>query len=520
MLLETQEMQETVVSLTDLSASELADGIREGRFSAAEVVEAHIQRIEAVNGDLNAVVIPLFDQARREAKIADEAQRRGEPLGPLHGVPITIKEQFKVAGTDTTIGLSAYIGQPYPEDGPLVSRLRRAGAIILGKTNVPQLLTAWETDSAVYGRANNPFNHAHTPGGSSGGEGAIIAAHGSPLGLGGDLGGSIRVPSHFCGLYGLKPTSGRLTNEDTPSHFFAAGQEAILPQPGPMARTVADLRLALDVLVDPSPKTTVDNVPPVPWYVPDDMTVPGGLRIGVYMDNGFFPASPAIRRAVTEAATALEEMGAIAVPFSPPDTAEAARLFLGILSADGEAMRRALAGEKPHALVKGLLQGGEAPGWLRPLLAKLFAAQGQQQLAFQVRSMGQVSAADYLRLVERRAMYRTQWLQAMDTAGIDAILCPPFALPALTHGSSVDLFAAASYAIPFNVTGLPAGVVPVTTVQPGEESDRTVSQDRADITAKAMEQDSAGLPVGVQVVARHWREDIVLAIMAALEAQK
>jgi fatty acid amide hydrolase len=213
-------------------------------------------------------------------------------------------------------------------------------------------------------------------------------------------------------------------------------------------------------------------------------------------------------------------MGAAVVPFSPPDTAEALSLFLGILSADGgEGMRRALAGEKPHELVKGLLQGGETPGWLRPFLAKLFAAQGQEQLAFQIRSMGKLTAVDYMGLVGRRATYRTEWLEAMDAAGLDAILCPPFALPALTHGSSVDLFAAASYAIPFNVTGFPAGVVPITTVQPGEESDRAVSKDKADITAKAVEKDSAGLPVGVQVVARHWREDIVLAIMAGLEAQ-
>ena len=182
-------------------------------------------------------------------------------------------------------------------------------------------------------------------------------------------------------------------------------------------------------------------------------------------------------------------------------------------------MRRALAGEKPHELVKGLLQGGEAPGWLRLFLAKLFDVQGQKQLAFQIRSMGKVQAADYMRLVEQRARVRADWLQAMDAAGIDAILCPSFALPALTPGSSVDLFAVASYTIPFNVTGFPAGVIPITTVQPGEESHRAVSKAEADMMAQAVEQESAGLPVGVQVVARHWREDIVLAVMAGLEAQ-
>jgi len=511
-----QVMEKTDVSLIDLTASELAEGIREGEFSSEEVVEAHIQRIEEINGDLNAVVIPLFERARRDAKEADRSLRQGRPLGPLHGVPMTIKEQFKVAGTDTTMGLTAYANQPYAADGPLVARLRQAGAIFLGKTNVPQLLSSWETDSDLYGRCQNPHDHRRTPGGSSGGEAAIIAAHGSPLGLGGDFGGSIRVPAHFCGLCGLKPTSGRLTNEDTPGQFFSP-QEAILPQPGPMARTVADLRLALDVLVDPSPHLTVDNVPPVPWYAPEGMAVTG-LRVGYYTDNGLFAASPAIRRAVMEAVEGLETLGVTAVPFTPPDMMEAARLFLGIVTADGGvAMRNALAGEKPNEPIKHELFGTEIPKLVRPLLARLFAAQGQKHLAWQVTSLGKVSAEAYMDLVKRRAVYRTQWLQAMAAAELDAVLCPPYALPAMTHGSSSELLPAATYTIPFNLIGFPAGVVPITTVQPDEESDRAASKDKVDITAQAIERGSSGLPVGVQVVAQHWREDVVLDIMAALE---
>lgn len=234
-------------SLLTLGAWDIAQRIKAGDLSAREVVEEHIRRIEDVNPRLNAVVVPLFDRALGEAAAADAACARGEPLGPLHGVPITIKEQFLVAGTPTTAGLPSRVGHRAMSDGPLVGRLREAGAIVLGKTNVSQLMIYHESDNPVYGRTNNPWSLERAPGGSSGGEAAIIAAGGSTLGLGSDFGGSIRVPAHFCGLHGLRPTAGRLTNLDTPVEFFT-GQEAIMPQTGPMARTVEDLALAMKVL--------------------------------------------------------------------------------------------------------------------------------------------------------------------------------------------------------------------------------------------------------------------------------
>ena len=513
---------DTPNAITDMGAGELAYRIRAGEISAQEVVEAHIQRIEEVDGELNAVVIRTFDDARARAAEADGALRRGDPLGPLHGVPVTIKEQFRVAGTETTIGLPGQVGQVYDTDGPLVQKLRKAGAIVLGKTNVPQLLVTWEVDSPVYGRAYNPWNLDRTPGGSSGGEAAIIAAGGSPLGLGGDLGGSVRVPAHFTGIHGLKPTSGRLTNEGVPPHLYATGQEAILAQPGPMARSVADLGLAMEVLASPSDRITVDGVPPVPWRGPAENSIEG-LRVGMYTDNGFFSAAPALRRAVEEAAAALEKRGARVEAFEPPDTGEALRIWLGILSADGAAgLKALLKGNKPDPAVEGMLRGASVPNLLRPLAARIMAAQGQEHLAFLIRIMGPRSAADYWDLVDARTAYRAAYAEAMsaggsDGQGFDALICPPFALPALTHGTAGDVLAAGSYAWPFNVTGMPAGTVAATRVQPGEESDRAPSRDAVDKTARAVEENSAGLPVGVQVVGRHWREDVVLAVMAALE---
>lgn len=511
------EYIDSTEELCKLSASDLAEQIRNGELSSREVTEAHIRRIEAVDKHLNAVVIPLFDEAREQADEADQKCSRGEPLGTLHGVPVTIKEQFRVKGTETTLGVLSQVGKKYDTEGPLVTKLRQAGAIILGKTNIIQTLAGWESDNRVYGRTNNPWNLARSPGGSSGGESAIIAAGGSPLGLAGDLGGSIRIPAHFCGLHSLKPTSGRLSNDDFPAGLLSGGQETIIPQPGPIARTVGDIKLAMEVLTAPSAKETYDLVPPVPWPDPSKVQVEK-LRIGVYTDNGFFSVSPAIRRAVEEAADVLQVQGVSVGQFTPPDVAEAVRIFLGILSAAGGASyKRLLDGEKPIPQIAGNLQGMSTPNFMLPIVEKLMAARGQKHLAYMISCLGTLTTEEYWNLVEARNAYRARFVQTLDQGGFDALICPPFALPATTHGSTENLFPAGSYANMYNVLGNPAGVVSITRVQPGEESDRLVSKDLADITAREVEQDSAGLPIGVQVVARHWREDIVLAVMTALE---
>ena len=228
------------------SATSLAQAIREKQISSQEVVEAYIQRIEAVNPQLNAVVQLTADSALTQAKQADGALAHGEITGPLHGVPITVKDSFDTKGiisTAGTKGRASYIPQ---QDATAVARMRAAGAIVLGKTNLPELSLAYESNNLIYGRTNNPYDLSRTPGGSSGGEAAIIAAGGSPLGLGTDAGGSIRVPAHFCGIAGLKPTSGRIpfTGLLPP----ALGASARLRHVGPMARYVEDLALTLPIL--------------------------------------------------------------------------------------------------------------------------------------------------------------------------------------------------------------------------------------------------------------------------------
>lgn len=500
--------------ITRLTATELAAQIAAGRLSARQVVAAHIEQIEAVNGALNAVVVPLFDEALAAARAADEAQAAGRPLGPLHGVPVTIKECYHVAGTPSSIGVPQLSSWRAPADSPLVRQFRTSGAIVLGKTNVPQLMLLHEVDNPVYGRTNNPWNLERGPGGSSGGEAAIIAAGGSPWGLAGDLGGSIRQPAHSCGVQGLKPTSGRLSGAGKQGNF--RGMEAIGAETGPIARSVADLELMLHTLL-PVGTGQEFQLPPVPLSRAAEVAT-ARLRVGYWEDDGYFPASPAIRRAVREAAAALTAAGVAVVPFSPPDVPAAIACYFGILGADGGANLRRTVGPGPiDWRLKPLLRFGALPALARRPLAAALELAGQTRLAGLVRAAGRTSTDGYWQLTAERADYTNRFLAALNAAGLDACLCPPHALPALTHGATEHLPSAASYCFLPNLLNMPAGVVAATRVRPGEESDRPANSDRVIQAARRVEQGSAGLPVGVQIFGRHWREDVVLALMSLLE---
>ncbi|OYT72291.1 MAG: amidase [Chloracidobacterium sp. CP2_5A] len=505
-------------SLVQMSATDLVRRLATGELSAREVAEAHIARIEAVNPKLRAVVVTRFDDVLRAADEADARRAAGEPLGPLHGLPITVKASFDVAGLPTSLGLIRQANARAAADAPTVARLRRAGAIILGKTNLPQVAMANECENPLYGRTVHPLSDLRAPGGSSGGEAAIIAAYGSPLGLGSDIGGSLRLPAHACGIASLKPTSGRLTMQGHAEVF--PGMEAIQCQPGPLARHVADLVLAMRVLTAP------DNAPgdltaPVPWRDSDEDVAFNGLRVAYYLDNGLFCPSPAIRRAVREAVNALEQRGAEVIPWQPPDVAEAFGLFIGILFADNlRYIRELLYAEPVWTPLWPYLALAQLPNWTRDWLARLADLTGQRATARLLRAARERSAEGYWRLVEARARYRERFLERLDEQRCAVILCPADGLPALTHGASASVAEAASYTALYNLLGLPAGVVPWTTVGPAEESDRPDTLDLSQRTARDVERGSAGLPVGVQVVARHWREDLVSRVMQALEDER
>lgn len=501
------------MEIHQLSATDLRLALDKGECSSLEIVNALIARRERVDPKVRAFVANLDADARDAAKRADRERTSGAVAGLLHGMPISIKENIDLQGMDSTMGLRHRQGKPATSDAVTVRVLREQGAIPLGKTNVPQLLLAQESENVIWGITHNPWNLGRSPGGSSGGEAAAIASGQSPWGIGTDIGGSIRIPCHFCGIAGLKPTVDRWSNRGSASGVF--GQELVRAQMGPMARRVEDLTLLMRA-VDPALSSRRDPAVP-PFAMGDPKSVDlRGMRIGVMEDDGFLAPSGAIVRAVQRAKAVLQAAGATVVDYRPPHP-DLIYIWLAGISADGGATLRANLGSDP--VVRQLMPTfkiAKLPGPARALAAMLLDKKGEARTARLLRSLGAKPVAEYWKLTDQRTQMRRAELDAWNDARLDAVLCPPHAVPAMPLGSSGELTLSLSYAFRYVMLNFPAGVVPVTRVQPKEEL-RQDSADRVDKACAAAELGSAGLPVGVQVVARPWREEVALAVMQAIQ---
>lgn len=456
--------------LTFLPALSMAVQIRDRKISPIELADAHLAKIGKLNPILNAFVQVDPERVRREALAAESALEEGKNVGPLHGVPISVKSSVNVAGMRIESGSRLRAGTVALHDAPLVRRLRKAGAIIIGVTNTPELLMAWETDNLLYGRTNSPWDLEATPGGSSGGEAAAIAAGISACGVGSDGGGSIRVPAHFSGICGLKPTPGRIPST---GHFPASGGPfALLGVVGPMARNVDDLKILFEVM-----QGTDDGDPcaaPVPLRWP---SVEGlkAVKIGYFEDDGRTPVTPEIREAVKAAAGVLSRRGFRVEPFRPKGLEEARQLWKRFFVKVG------------GMVIQPLFRGREddCSPTLREFL-KWSAAEPE------------FTGDSLLESWFRRDSLRAELLAQMREYPI--LLCPPAAVPAFRHGErswnidgkNVHYLDAWSYAGWFNLLGNPAAVVPL-----------SHSPD--------------GLPIGVQIVGRPWEEELVLTMAAEVE---
>ena len=301
------------------SATALAKAIRTKQTSSLEVVQAHLNRIEAINGRLNALTSVLAEEALDAAKAADQAIAAGMSVGPLHGVPITLKDNLDLAGSATTFGIVDLKGAMPESDAPVVAHLKRAGAIPLGRSNLPGFGFRWHTDNDLFGATLNPWDLSRTPGGSSGGEAAAVASGLSPLGIGGDMGGSLRYPAQCCGIAALKPGLGRVSRIATrifsdPPLFY----QQVAEVSGPMARSVQDLRLALTVMAQPDPED--------PWWTPvppGGFPVPSSATVAVVTEVAEFEGATAVRDGVGKAANLLAEAGYAVEEAHPPMVEEA-----------------------------------------------------------------------------------------------------------------------------------------------------------------------------------------------------
>src|SRR5216684_3686595 len=312
-------------TITKFSAAEMARLIRRKQLSPVEVVEAHLERIERLNPKINAFACLNIEQARVEARRAETVLMQGVQSKPLLGVPVSIKSCIDVKGLRCEAGSHLRDGYVAAEDATLVARLKQAGAIVLGNTSTPEVLMAYHTENELQGRTNNPWDLARTPGGSSGGEAAAIAACMSAAGIGSDGGGSIRVPAHFSGICGLKPTPGQIPA--TGHYPPCGGPFSLIGVVGPMARTVEDLQLLFEVTAgyDPGDPASV----PVALELADQLQA-NKLRIGFYEDDGYSPPTPETRAAVHAAAGALKEAGFTVEPFRPEGLDRARELWFVI----------------------------------------------------------------------------------------------------------------------------------------------------------------------------------------------
>lgn len=473
------------------SAVAIAAGVAAGRLTAAAVLAAHIERHRATHARLNALI------QHRHGEVADElAGVAGLPLG---GVPVSVKECFPVRGLRTTLGIPGNDVRD-DHDAEIVARLRAAGAVIVGKGNVPQAMYLHETDNPVWGRTNHPSAPGRGPGGSSGGDAALVAAGVVPLAVGTDLAGSIRQPAHACGIAGLLPRTIALGEGgafDTLPHLAA-----VRPRAGFLARHVDDLALAFTAIVPSDRRATSSD---------------GPLRVGWWDDAGVLGVSAAIRRGVHEAVAHLTERGFQMLELDGALAIEAGWLMLAILSADGGAdIRRLLAGARPMQPVARLLRLAGLPRFLRPAVAAGVRLLGRRIEAAALLATGPRTGAVLDRVLAARASLADR--VALLALRCDAIVCPVSAVPALRHGSAATLLPAVFPCLFANLLDLATGTVPVTTVRTDEEAGRAATRDPVEKAAAATDRGSAGLPVGVQVTALSGGENTVLAVMRAIEA--
>ena len=454
----------TATELWRLSATDLAEAIRSRQVSSREVIQAHLRRIEAVNPSVNAVTVVLAEQAVEAAKAADRAVADGDPWPPFHGVPFTVKGNIDLVGTPTTQGAKALVGAFPTLDAPVVERLKAAGAIPIGRTNLPTFGLRWHTDSELYGPTINPWDRSRTAGAPSAGEAAALATGMSPLGLGNDGLGSLRHPAQCCGISVLKPTLGRIPDATTTGLDWPIGAQLVEVQ-GPLARRVADLRVALEVLAGPTWRD--------PWSVPAPLRDPEPtkpVRVALVVDPAGLGTGTQVQDGVRKAARALVDAGYAVEEVEPPSVEVAARTLLDMLNT-------------PDVRAMWQLGSPMMPADTRRFLSEFYRVAGDPDPVTTMQSFA-----------TRQSLLRAWGQFQQQHPLIVAPICTEVPFQAgtdLDEGQVAATIRSMRMATAVNALGLPAVALPVGI--------------------------GDGLPQAVQVIGPRYREDLCLAAAAALE---
>jgi fatty acid amide hydrolase len=482
--------------------------LREQRVTSAQLVQ-YIQQAINDNKAENALCLPLFEQAMSQAKACDAHSQTLDKQGLLYGLPVSIKECFDLKGTPSTFGLTDR-KQDYPtQNSVYVDALIEAGAIVVGKSNVSQLLAFIETDNPVYGMTPHPKFPQFSCGGSSGGEGALVGAGLSPLGIGTDIGGSIRVPAAVNGACGIKPTGNRL--RDTTRWLPQQDELPIKSAVGPIAQDALSLHYAIKVM---NQKVASDwSVEPLFNF--KDIEI-NRLRIGYFVNDGIFPVAQSVKEGIESAVETLKEAGAQVIEYRFPSLEQAERLYYGSMSLDnGAFLFDALGSDAPVTNLSMLAKIATTGVTSRSVLRSVLWLLGQKQQHRLLEYVGKYGFTDTDYLSASISTYTRKVIDSMRHTSIgelDAVISPILPVPAYLHNSFQHMGLAGTYSIINNVTGFPAGVACVGTCQNTDSS----GFKRIDIAerqaAKCISQ-SRGLPQSVQITAQPWREDIVLALI-------
>lgn len=489
---------------------QLRTALQDGIYTAKEVLHAYQAKALEVDEKTNCIN-EIIEEAEGWADELDSSPSKR----PLHGIPISIKDNISVKGHDCTLGLVKYLNKPEQVDAKYVKFLKEAGAVPFVKTNVPQTLLSFHCGNPVFGLTVNPLDPLRTTGGSSGGEGALIRLGGSIVGMGSDIGGSLRIPSHMCGICCLKPTCNRVSGVNVRKSM--EGVVGVIGVSGPMSREVDGVVQIMRVLLSENMFLDDPDLVPIPFQE-DLYSSEKPLKIGYYVDDGIITPTPGCQRAVREAKAMLERRGHELIPFTIPDPWKAYNLTFRLLCADGQQyLRQRWENDLVEPSMRISHCVAQLPGWIRKLMS-VFIGIFSPRTALLASQTGSTAFEVWKDMYEREKYLQTFYALWKEKE-LDAMLAPGFSLPAPPHAAPSKISPAAFTTMIYNLLNLPAGTVPVT-----EESEQDQAQLKYyrtdDVYFKLVKKatlGATGMPIGVQIVSLPWKDELVLRLMKEIE---